>query len=608
MLRTLKEYVWPRDDPSIRQRVAASLGLLVGAKLLNTSVPILFKQAVDVLGGGPAALAGDPATVAAALVLGYGAARAGAAGFNELRNAVFARVAQHSIQKIALNVFRHLHSLDLGFHLNRQTGALSKTIDRGSRGISTVLNALVFNIVPTVFELALVTAILSTTCGPTYGAVAIGAVTTYTAFTLAVTKWRTRFRLDMNRAENNAGNRAIDSLINYETVKYFNNEEYEAKEYSKHLAVYEEASLKTSTSLAVLNFGQNAIFSAALVAVMAMAASQVAAGGAGGMTVGDLVMVNGLLFQLSIPLNFLGSVYRELRLSLTDMQVMFQLMQVRPSIADVSAQDARTAPAAATVIGRDADIVFENVRFGYVPGKPILDGLSFTVPHGKRVAIVGGSGSGKSTLIRLLYRFYDCDSGQITVGGTDLRSMRLEDLRRGVAVVPQDSVLFHDTIRHNIRYGRLGASDQQVEQAAATAELHDAILGWPSGYGTQVGERGLKLSGGEKQRVAIARAILKDSPILVFDEATSSLDSITEKSIMSALDRATAGRTSILIAHRLSTVVNCDAILVLDGGKVVDSGTHRELLARPGSLYAKLWSSQNEAAPLPEVKESAVNP
>merc|ERR1719322_1558568 len=609
MLKTMKGYVWPSDNPAVKSRVVGALGLLVTAKCLNTYVPILFKDIIDVLGKTdtfenvdavssnlPAILqpilssnvlaSGSPAEAigvwATSLVIGYGVARAGAFGFSELRNAVFAKVAQHSIRRIALNVFEHLHKLDLSFHLNRQTGALSKTIDRGSRGIATVVNAMVFNIIPTIFELSLVTGILAYTCGPQFSIVALGAVGSYAFFTLSVTQWRTKFRLRMNAADNKAGNRAIDSLINYETVKYFNNEKYEIQEYNKHLLDYEKASLKTSWSLAFLNFGQSFIFSSALMTIMALATKQIASGS---MSIGDLVIVNGLLFQLSIPLNFLGSVYRELRLSLTDMEVMFKLMNKTPLFNAIVG--------VVQTISKDADIKFEDVCFEYVQGKPILDHLSFTVPHGKRVAIIGGSGSGKSTIIRLLYRFFECDAGKITIEGVELKDYNLDGLRRHVSIVPQDCVLFHNSIYHNIAYGNLDATRDEVIEAAKTAELHSSIENWPQGYDTQVGERGLKLSGGEKQRVAIARAILKNSPILIFDEATSSLDSITENSIMNALDRATKGRTSILIAHRLSTVVNCDCILVLDKGKVCEMGTHNELLSNTDSVYYQLWASQH---------------
>ncbi|KAE8738969.1 ABC-transporter, subfamily B member 04 [Frankliniella occidentalis] len=546
MIRAMLSYVWPKDDPDIRKRVKIAMGLLVGSKALNVSVPFLFKYAVDTLNVTPdgnilnLATASDTVlTYSVALLLGYGIARAGAAGFNELRNAVFARVAQHSIRKIARNVFLHLHNLDLSFHLSRKTGALSKTIDRGSRGINFALSAIVFNIVPTLFELGMVATILGIKCGPEYAALSVGCVGLYTAYTLAVTQWRTKFRVLMNRAENEAGNHAIDSLINYETVKYFNNETFEANKYDKSLKKYEDASLKTSTSLAVLNFGQNAIFSGALSMIMIMAAHQISAGT---MTVGDLVMVNGLLFQLGVPLGFLGSVYREVRQALIDMQTMFTLMTVDPQITTKP----NTAPFVVTP--SNAFIEFRNVSFDYVPGKPIFKDLSFTIPAGKKVAIVGGSGTG--------------------------------------------SVLFHDTIQFNVHYGSLDRPMEDVIEAAKLADLDASIQTWPQGYETQVGERGLKLSGGEKQRVAIARAILKNSPILILDEATSSLDSITEQNIVDALRRATKGRTSIAIAHRLSTVMDCDNLLVIDSGRLAEQGTHHELVSNPKSIYARLWATQ----------------
>ena len=490
------------------------------------------------------------------------------------------------------------------FHLNRQTGALSKTIDRGSRGISFVLSAIVFNVAPTLLELGLVCGILAHQCGPAYSAVALGTVGLYAAFTLGVTQWRTQFRVAMNRsvadniileqycnicifrADNEAGNKAIDSLINFETVKYFNNEDYEARQYDKSLVKYEEASLKTNWSLAFLNFGQGFIFSAALSTIMVMAAKEIMEGT---MTVGNLVMVNGLLFQLSVPLGFLGSVYREIRQALIDMQVMFQLLSVKPVISSLPA-----APPL-NITNENASIHFSNVNFQYIPGQPILRDLSFSVPPGQSYAIVGGSGSGKSTIIRLLFRFFEPDSGSIRVGNEAISGVSLDSLRKQIAIVPQDSVLFHDTIKHNIGYGDLSAGVEKVEKAAKMAELHNSILEWPNGYNTQVGERGLKLSGGEKQRVAIARAILKNSPILVFDEATSSLDSITEQSIMRALGEATRGRTSVIIAHRLSTVVNCDKILVMERGEIAEMGTHAQLLSNPASLYSTLWNSQHSS-------------
>ncbi|XP_011140678.1 ATP-binding cassette sub-family B member 7, mitochondrial [Harpegnathos saltator] len=595
MLKAMLKYIWPEDDPEIRKRVKIAVGLLVGAKVLNVIVPFTFKYAVDFLNTHSVATTGSAviglttapatvATVATSLLVGYGIARAGAAGFSELRNAVFAKVAQHSIRKIAQNVFLHLHNLDMAFHLSRQTGALSKTIDRGSRGINFVLNAMVFNIVPTVFELALVSTILGIKCGPEYSAVALSCVGIYTAFTLGVTQWRTKYRIHMNQAENEAGNKAIDSLINYETVKYFNNEKFEAERYDQSLKKYEAASLKTSTSLALLNFGQNAIFSGALSLIMVMAAQNIMNGT---MTVGDLVMVNALLFQLSVPLGFLGSVYREVRQAFIDMQTMFTLMTTDTVIK--SKENAIRF----FVTPNSSDILFKNVNFQYIEGKSIFKDISFTIPSGKKVAIVGGSGCGKTTIVRLLYRFFEPQSGNIYINGHDIRDIDLNDLRNCISIVPQDTVLFHESIFYNLHYGNLRKSHDEVFEAAKMANLHDSILKWPKGYDTPVGERGLKLSGGEKQRVAIARAILKDSPILIFDEATSSLDSITEHNILDALRKATEKRTSIVIAHRLMTVMDADDILVLDQGNLVERGTHNSLLLTPNSLYSKLWDTQH---------------
>lgn len=584
-LEAMLQYIWPKDNKAVRERVTLALSLLVGAKILNVTVPFIFKWGVDYLNVGGVTTAPETAgTVAASILLGYGIARAGAAGFNELRNAVFAKVAQHSIRKIAKNVFLHLHNLDLSFHLSRQTGALSKTIDRGSRGINFILSAMVFNIVPTIFELALVSTVLGLKCGGPFAGIALGCVGIYAAFTFAITQWRTKFRVYMNQAENEAGNKAIDSLINYETVKYFNNEKYEAERYDNVLKRYEEASLKTSTSLALLNFGQHAIFSAALSAIMILAAKEIVKGN---MTVGDLVMVNGLLFQLSIPLGFLGSVYREVRQALIDMQVMFTLMTMDAKIKNKDqAHFLHVTP-------QNSEIKFENVSFDYGPGKEVLKNLSLTIPAGKKIAIVGGSGSGKSTLVRLLFRFYEPNAGRVMIANQDIKDVDLDTLRKSISIVPQDSVLFHDTIMYNLHYGNLKASKEEVINAAKMAEIHESILKWPKGYETQVGERGLKLSGGEKQRVAIARAILKNSPILIFDEATSSLDSITEHNILRALKRATEGRTSICIAHRLSTIMDADEILVLKDGHVSERGTHDSLIQNPTSLYKQLWDAQN---------------
>ncbi|XP_028165194.1 ATP-binding cassette sub-family B member 7, mitochondrial isoform X1 [Ostrinia furnacalis] len=600
MFRGMLEYVWPKDNAMIRNRVMLSLSLLFGAKVMNVSVPFLFKYAVDEVNMATATPAGDAlfgmatvpqalGTAAFSLLIGYGIARATAAGFNELRNAVFAKVAQHSIRRLACNVFTHLHNLDLSFHLGRQTGALSKTIDRGSRAINFVLSAMIFNVVPTIFELALVSAILGFKGGMAFAGLAVSCVGVYAVFTLAITQWRTKFRVYMNRAENEAGNKAIDSLINYETVKYFNNEQYELQKYDDSLRKYEQASLKTASSLALLNFGQHAIFSAGLSAIMLLAANEIAAGN---MSVGDLVMVNGLLFQLSIPLGFLGSVYREVRQALIDMQTMFTLMTVQSRIKEID-----KAPPL-IVDTKTSTIEFKDVSFKYINGKPIFNNLSLTIPAGKKIGIVGGSGSGKSTMVRLLFRFFEPQSGQITIAGQNIKDIDLASLRKAIAIVPQDCVLFHDTIFHNLHYGDLSQPAEEVYRASKMAELHDSVKTWPKGYDTQVGERGLKLSGGEKQRVAIARAILKNAPIIVFDEATSSLDSLTEHAILQALKAATVGRTSICIAHRLSTVADADEILVLEHGSISERGQHHELINNPKSLYYRLWEKQNKDIPL----------
>uniref|UniRef100_A0A8C5HR19 Iron-sulfur clusters transporter ABCB7, mitochondrial n=1 Tax=Gouania willdenowi TaxID=441366 RepID=A0A8C5HR19_GOUWI len=589
ILSAMLSYVWPKDRPDLRARVAFSLVLLAGSKLTNVTVPFMFKYAVDELNqmsGHMLNLNDAPSTVATmatAMLIGYGASRAGSALFNELRNTVFSKVAQSSIRRIAKNVFLHLHNLDLGFHLSRQTGALSKAIDRGTRGISFILSALVFNLGPTVFEMGLVSAILYYKCGGQFAAVALGTLSAYTLFTILFTQWRTRFRIEMNKADNEAGNAAIDSLLNYETVKYFNNEKYEAERYDSFLKIYESSSLKTTSTLAMLNFGQSVIFSVGLTSIMVLASKGIAAGT---MTVGDLVMVNGLLFQLSIPLNFLGTVYRETRQALIDMNTLFTLLSVDTKIKRDLAPPLTIAP-------HEATIRFEDVYFEYLEGQKVLNGVSFEVPAGKKVAVVGGSGSGKSTIVRLLFRFYEPQRGNIYIGGKNIRDVSLESLRKVLGVVPQDAVLFHNTIFYNLQYGNINATPEEVYQVARLAGIHDAILRMPHGYNTQVGERGLKLSGGEKQRVAIARAILKQPPILLYDEATSSLDSITEENILTSMKEMVKDRTSMFIAHRLSTIIDADEIIALNEGKVAERGNHQTLLSTPGSLYADLWNAQN---------------
>ncbi|ETE67508.1 ATP-binding cassette sub-family B member 7, mitochondrial [Ophiophagus hannah] len=517
---------------------------------MNIVVPFMFKYAVDnlnQLSGNVLNLSDAPntvATMATAVLIGYGTSRAGAALFNEARNAVFGKVAQSSIRRIAKNVFLHLHQLDLGFHLSRQTGALSKAIDRGTRGISFVLSALVFNLGPTLFEVALVSGILYYKCGGHFALVTLGTLGAYTAFTIGLTQWRTKFRIEMNKADNDAGNAAIDSLLNYETVKYFNNENYEAQRYDGFLKTYENASLKTTSTLALLNFGQSTIFSIGLTAIMVMASKGIIAGN---LTVGDLVMVNGLLFQISLPLNFLG----------TDKELAPPLQ----------------------ITSQTATIAFDNVHFEYLEGQKVLSGVSFEVPAGRKVAIVGGSGSGKSTIMRLLFRFYEPQKGEIYVAGKNIQNVSLESLRKALGVVPQ--------------YGNINASAEDIYAVAKLAGIHDAILRMPNGYNTQVGERGLKLSGGEKQRIAIARAILKNPPIILYDEATSSLDSITEENILNAMRDIVRHRTSVFIAHRLSTVVDADEIIVLDQGKVAERGKHIDLLTSPNSLYYEMWHTQS---------------
>ncbi len=560
-----------------RGRVVLALLFLVGAKLANVAVPVVLKFIVDHFEDRPVDAV---VAVPLALLAGYGLLRFSAVFFGELRDAVFARVAERAMRRVSLEVFRHLHRLELAFHLSRRTGALARDIERGTNGISFLLRFLVFNIVPTLLEIALVAGILLVAFSPVFVLTVVGAVICYVLFSVVVTEWRTRFVREANMADNRSNTRAVDSLLNYETVKYFGNEAYEAERYDRDLADWEAARMKNRLSLAALNSGQALIVAGAVTVMMLLAAREVAAGT---MTLGDLVMINAYMIQLFIPLNFLGFVYREIRQALVNIERMFGLLQQPARVLD--------APDARPLRPDGGSIRFENVSFGYQPGRRILDNVSFEIPAGGKLAIVGPSGSGKSTIARLLFRFYDVDAGRILVNGQDVRQVRQESLRASIGVVPQDTVLFNDSIAYNIAYGRPGASKEELAEVLRRAHLDDFVARLPQGLETRVGERGLKVSGGEKQRIAIARLLLKDPPILVLDEATSSLDSAAERAVLDALDEASRRRTTLAIAHRLSTVRDADTILVLEHGRVVEQGRHEALL-KHGGVYAKLWEHQ----------------
>jgi len=576
-VRRLLPYLW-----RYRWRVALALAFMVGAKLCNVGVPILLKHLVDALDLKP----GSPQTllvVPLGLLLAYGALRLSTSLFTELRELIFAKATEGTARSLSLQVFRHLHDLSLRFHLERQTGGMTRDIERGTRAVHSLISYSLYSIVPTLIEVVLVLTLLGVKFDAWFAGITIAALVVYIGFTVVVTEWRTQFRRQLNELDSIAHTKAIDALLNFETVKYFNNEDFEARRYDESLEQLRRAQLKSQTTLSLLNTGQQLIIATALVLMLWRATQGVVDGH---MSLGDLVMVNAFMIQLYIPLNFLGVIYREIKQSLTDIEKMFRLLDREREVAD--------APGAQELRVDGASVVFDNVRFAYDPARPILHGVSFEIPAGRKVAVVGPSGSGKSTLARLLYRFYDVDGGAIRIDGQDVRAVTQQSLRRAIGIVPQDTVLFNDTVGYNIAYGRPGASAEEVEAVARAAHIHAFIAATPLGYETRVGERGLKLSGGEKQRVAIARTLLKNPPLLIFDEATSALDSTNERAIQAELESAGQDKTVLVIAHRLSTVVDAHEIIVLEQGHIIERGRHDELLAR-GGRYAEMWRLQQSA-------------
>lgn len=591
MLKSLFKTIWPKNNLNFKIRVIIALSLLVGAKILNVQVPFYFKQIIDTMNIDWTNEVGVFLTVIGSLILAYGGARFGAVLFGELRNAIFASVAQLAIRRVAYNTFVKLLNMDLQFHLSRQTGGLTRAIDRGTKGISYVLSAMVFHIIPITLEISIVCGILTYNYGASFAAMTFVTMLAYSIFTIQTTAWRTKFRRQANNADNQAANVALDSLINYESVKIFNNELYQASKYDKALMKYQQSSVKIATSLAFLNSGQNFIFTLALTAMMYMGCQGVYTGE---LTVGDLVLINQLVFQLSVPLNFLGSVYRELKQSLLDMENLFQLQNQPIRIKEIP-----NAPPLKLNNNNNnslpGEIRFENVLFGYHPDRPILKNASFTIPAGQKVAIVGPSGSGKSTILRLIFRFYDIKQGRILIDGQDISKVLLESLRKLIGIVPQETPLFNDTILENIRYGRLDASDEEIYRVINQVQLNKLIDDLPDGVQTIVGERGMMISGGEKQRLAMARLLLKRAPITFFDEATSALDTHTEQALLKTIRLVfkQQHQTNVSIAHRLRTIADADKIIVLNKGQVVEEGTHWQLLnEQPNSLYAQLWNIQ----------------